>query len=107
MKLVDLGNRGTFGTCSRGGAENVGASAYVVNEWRDERGETDNGGETEGEEEVMDDPSSKSSESEDLAMVGIGARLREGFCRGSHPNEPFVAGSGRANFLSDHWLDPL
>jgi hypothetical protein len=34
MKLVDLGNRGTFGRYSRGGAENVGESAYVVNEWR-------------------------------------------------------------------------
>ena len=32
--LADLGNRGTFGRCSRGGAENVGASAHAVNEWR-------------------------------------------------------------------------
>ena len=51
----------------------------------------------EGEEEVADAPSSRSSESQDLAMVGIGAR----------PNEPPGAGSDGASFLSDHWLDLL
>jgi len=34
MGLADLGKRGTFGRCSRGGAEKVGARADVVNEWR-------------------------------------------------------------------------
>ena len=59
---------------------------------------------TEGEEEVTDAPSSKSSESSDLAMGGIGARPGE--C-GSRPNEPTATGSNGANFLSDHWLDLL
>lgn len=54
----------------------------------------------------MDDPSSESSESSDLAIVGIGGRPREGL-RGSQRNEPFTTGSGGANFLSDHWLDLL
>ena len=58
----------------------------------------------EGEEEVTETPSSRSSESSDLAMVGIGAR--PGAC-GSEPNEPLVAGSDEASFLSDHWLDLL
>ena len=52
----------------------------------------------------MDDTSSKSSESQDLAMVGVGGRLREW---GSQPNEPPGAGDGGASFLSNHWLDLL
>lgn len=99
MKLDDLGNGGTFRRCSRGGAEYVGASAYVVNERRDAWGETGSGGETEGEEDVVDNPSSRSSGSEDLSII---ERLREGFWWGSHPNEPPASGSGRANFPSDH-----
>jgi len=101
---VDLGNKGTFGRYSRGGAENVGESAYVVNEWRDLWGETGNGDETECEEEVVEDSSSTSSDSEDLTMGGM---FEERFWWGSHPNEPPAAGSGRARFLSDHWLDLL
>jgi len=63
----------------------------------------DNGGEIEDEEEVVDSPSSRSSGSGDLAIVG---RLREGFWWGSHPKPP-ASGSGKANFPSDHWLDVL
>ena len=58
----------------------------------------------EGEEEITDAPSSRSSESQDLAMVGMGARLG-GW--GSEPNEPPVTGSEGSSFLSDHWLDLL
>lgn len=105
-RFADLGNKGIFGRCSRGGAENVGASACVVNEWRDVWGETGNGGEAEGEEEVIDNLSSTSSNSEDLAMAGIWGMSGEGFW-GSHPNEPSAMGSSRAGFLSDHWLDLL
>lgn len=67
----------------------------------------DGGGETEGEEEVVEDPSSNSSESEDLAMVGIGGMLREGFWWGSQSNEPPATGSGRESLVSDHWPDLL
>jgi hypothetical protein len=102
MRLADLGNNGTFGRYSRGGAENAGASALVVKEWRDLRGETGKGGETEGEEEVVEDPSSNSSESRDLVTVGIAGRLGKEFWRGSQPSEPPTTGGGMANFLSGH-----
>ena len=55
----------------------------------------------------MDDNSSDSSEPEDLAMVGTGGMLKEGFWRGSQPSEPPAAGSGRVSFLSDHWFELL
>ena len=58
----------------------------------------------EGEEEVTDAPSSRSSDSQDLAIVGIGARPVE---RGSEPNKPPATGSDEASFLSDHWFDLL
>ena len=70
-------------------------------------GETGNGEEAECEEEVVEESSSTSSESEDLAMAGIEGGFDERFWWGSHPNEPPAAGSGRANFLSDHWPDLL
>ena len=70
-------------------------------------GETGNGEEAECEEEVVEESSSTSSDSEDLAMAGIGGMRGARFLWGSHPNEPLAAGSGRASFLSDHWLDLL
>lgn len=77
IEFADLGNNGVSGRYSRGGTENVGESAEIVEEWRDLWGESGKGDETEGEEEVVDDPSSKSSDSEDLATVGIGGKLGE------------------------------
>jgi hypothetical protein len=102
---MDRGNKGTFGRYSKGEAENVGASAYVVNEWRDMWGETGSGEESESEEEVVEE--SSSSDSEDLSMAGIGGMLGGRFWCGFHPNEPPTAGSGKAGFLSDHWLELL
>jgi len=105
MKLVDLGNNGTFGRCSRGGAEIVGESAYVVKEWRDVCGVTGSGEETESEEEVIDVSSSTSSEPEDPAMAGIGGMLGGRLLGESHPNEPPTRGVD--NLRSNHWLEPL
>lgn len=78
MRLADLGNNGTFGWCSRGGAENEGERADVVNEWRDVCEVTaGNGEETVNEEEVIEDSSisSSSSEPEEPAMAGTGGML--------------------------------
>ena len=60
--MADLGNNGTFGRYSRGGAENVGESAYAVEEWRGLRGETGKEDETECGEDAVDEASSESSE---------------------------------------------
>lgn len=62
MKLADLGNKGAFGRCSRGGVESVGESACAVKEWRGLWGEAGKEDETEDGEDVVDDPSSKSRE---------------------------------------------
>jgi hypothetical protein len=107
IELADLGNNGMFGRYSRGGAENVGESAYAVEEWRELRGESGKGDETEGEEDVVDDPSSKSSESEDLETAGIGGMLGEELWWGSQSNEPPETASGRDNLRSGHWLEFL
>ena len=61
----------------------------------------------EGEEEVADDPSSNSSESEDLLTARIGGRLGDEFRRGAQPSEPPATGGGKVNFLSGHWLEFL
>lgn len=105
--MADLGNNGTFGRYSRGGAENADESADVVKEWRDLRGETGKGDKMEGGEDVVDEPSSKSSKSEGFAIVGIGGRLGKEFRRGSQSNEPRATGSGRASVCSDHWWELL
>ena len=57
----------------------MGASAYVVNEWRDVGEETGSGEETECEEELVEESSSTSSDSEDLAMGGVGGMFGERF----------------------------
>lgn len=62
---------------------------------------------TEGGEDVADEPSSKSSESEDLVTVGNGGMLGEEFWRGSQSKEPPATGSGRASLRSGHWFEFL
>jgi hypothetical protein len=62
---------------------------------------------TEGGDDVVDEPSSKSSESEDLAIVGIGGMRGEELWRGSQSNGPPGTGSGRASLWSDHGFEFL